>query len=132
MVLLVTGVLAIVIAPRFTDLLTFSARGFSDQARAAVQYAQKIAVAQRRNVCVTTAGGSTLTLTKASTTSACDTNVSDPFKGGTYALTAPTSVTLSNTTIIFDAQGASAGGSIAVTGDGAYDITVEATTGYVH
>ena len=61
-VMLVVGILAVVALPRFADQSDFQARGFQDETRALLRYAQKSAIAQRRNVCVTL-GGAGVTLT---------------------------------------------------------------------
>ena len=61
-VMLVVGILAVVALPRFADQSDFQARGFQDETRALLRYAQKSAIAQRRNVCVTL-GDTGVTLT---------------------------------------------------------------------
>lgn len=130
------SILAVVVVPRLSTLLTFSARGFSDQVRSAVQYAQKLAMAQRRNVCVTVATGS-VSLTKAASAGsavACTVAVGNPFGSGNFLLTTPSGVSLASSgTIAFDALGANAASAnITVTGDSTYQIVVESATGYVH
>ena len=134
--LVVIGALSVVVLPRLNNVLVFSTRGFSDQARAAFQYAQKHAIAQRRNVCVTVTASS-VSLTRASIAGAaetCSVAVANPTGGGNYDLTAPSSVTLSPPGVItFDALGATtSSANIAVAGDGTFSIIVEAATGYVH
>ena len=52
-VIILIGILAVVALPRFADRSDFEARGFQDETRALLRYAQKSAIAQRRNVCVT-------------------------------------------------------------------------------
>lgn len=56
MVLVLLGILAVFIAPKFSDPSTFTARGFHDETIAILRYAQKTAIAERRTVCVTIAG----------------------------------------------------------------------------
>ena len=51
-VMVIIGVLAAVAAPRFSQRSSFDSRGFYDQALSTLRYAQKIAIAQRRTVCV--------------------------------------------------------------------------------
>ena len=58
MVLVIVSVLAVAAMPAMFGRLTFDTRRFADQVRAAMQYAQKVAVAQRRNVCVTVTANS--------------------------------------------------------------------------
>ncbi len=53
MTLVIVGILAAVAAPRFFDRQTFDVRGFTDQTRAMLRYAQKMAIAQNRPVYVT-------------------------------------------------------------------------------
>jgi MSHA pilin protein MshC len=50
--LIIVGILAAVAIPRFYDRQTFDTRAFTDQARSMLGYAQKLAVAQNRNVFV--------------------------------------------------------------------------------
>ena len=79
-VMLVIGILAVVALPRFADRSDFQARGFQDETRALLRYAQKSAIAQRRNVCVTL-GGTGVTLTIDSSTPAdgtCDVALAPP------------------------------------------------------
>jgi len=51
--IVIIGILAVVALPRFADRSDFQMRGFQDETRSLLRYAQKAAVAQRRNVCVT-------------------------------------------------------------------------------
>ncbi len=64
-VMVVIGILAVVAVPRMFDMDQFSARGTRDFVGAALRYAQKSAIAMRRNVCVTV-GATQLTITYAS------------------------------------------------------------------
>ena len=79
-VMLVIGVLAVVALPRFADRSDFQTRGFQDETRSLLRYAQKSAIAQRRNVCVTL-GGTGVTMTIDSNTPAdgiCDVVLAPP------------------------------------------------------
>jgi len=51
-ILVILGILAVAVMPRFADRGVFDARGFYDGTLSALRYAQKSAIAQRRNVCV--------------------------------------------------------------------------------
>lgn len=51
-VLIVMGVLASLALPRLMDRRALQERGFLDQLRALVSYGRKVALAQRREVCV--------------------------------------------------------------------------------
>lgn len=73
-VMVVIGILAVAALPRFFDRNVFEARGFLDETRALLRYAQKTAVAQRRTVCVAfAAGGVALTIAGAAGANACNT-----------------------------------------------------------
>ena len=63
-VMVIVGILATVAVPRLFDAGEFAARGGKDHVAASLRYAQKSAIALRRNVCVSIAG-STLTATVA-------------------------------------------------------------------
>lgn len=146
--LIVIGILAAFVTARLDFVTGFDQRGVHDKANAALQFARKAAVAQRRYVCVSIGGGS-LTLT-------VDPNVPEstasPFGGtcpfGTVLnLPAPdkdcggalnqvcsrTGATLASGTpsFQFDAQGR-VSTTVAVTVTGQPSITVEGETGYVH
>ena len=56
MVIVITGILAVVAIPRMLDH-TFDARGFHDAVKAAVQHARRSAIAGRRYVCVNVVAG---------------------------------------------------------------------------
>jgi MSHA pilin protein MshC len=64
-VMLITGILAVVTVPKLFKTSEFAARGARDFIASTVRYAQKSAIAMRRNVCVSIAG-STVTATYAS------------------------------------------------------------------
>lgn len=68
-VMIVTGILAVVAVPRMLDMDPFSARGTRDFVGAALRYSQKSAIAMRRNVCVTIAA-TQLTITYATASGA--------------------------------------------------------------
>lgn len=130
----VVGLLAAVAIPRFVGKDSFDSRGFYDEATAVVRFAQKTAIAWRRqiHVCVTATGVS------AGAAAGCATPLAHPATGGALSATAPGGVTLSPTgDFSFDGLGRpSAGVTIAfnstIPGDPARQIVVEAETGYVH
>ena len=64
-IMVIVGILAVAAMPRFADRGGFDARGFYDATLSALRYAQKSAIAQRRNVCVafSAAGVSPATIT---------------------------------------------------------------------
>ncbi len=52
-VMVIIGILAVAVMPRFFERATFDNRAFRDQVVSTLRYAQKTAIAQRRFVCVT-------------------------------------------------------------------------------
>lgn len=139
----IVGVLAAVALPRFASTRSFESRGFHDEAIGAVRFAQKTAIAWRRQVfvCVTAPPSSV----SVGTASGCGTPISHPATGNPLATNAPTGVTLPAVEFRFDGagrplDGASGNPSATITipfsssigGDPARQIVVEAETGYVH
>ncbi len=132
MTMVIVGILAVVAAPRFFDNNVFQSRGFADQVQASLRYAQKIAIAQRRFVCVTFTA-TTVSLTTG-TTNACLGGALQSLTGsGNYVITSPaSSITISPVpaTLNFNGLGQPNAATTVVTGGST--ITVEAETGYVH
>lgn len=128
-VTIVIGILAVVVLPRFAERGVFEARGFEDETKALLRYAQKAAIAQRRFVCVAfTANGATLSI---GATNACGTPLTGPSGETPFAISSDVGYAPTPAGFYFDASGApSAGRSIGIAGGGA--VTVEAVTGYVH
>ena len=133
MVLIIVGVLAVAAMPVLFSRLTFDTRRFADQVRAAMQYAQKVAVAQRRNVCVTVTASSLALTQGTSAGAACTAAVFDVSTGSDFVLNTPSSVSFgAAVTITFDALGQTASAAtVTVAGDQSIPINVEAVTGYV-
>lgn len=133
--LVVVGILAVAIVPRFANKADFDARGFFDGTAAILRYAQKSAVAQRRTVCVAFGADSSVTLTIASGFGgACDTPLSGPNGAAPYALAAPAGVGFSAAPANFSflpSGEASLGQSLSVANLPGRSITVVAATGYV-
>ena len=144
-VMVIIGVLAAMVAPRFFDRNTFDSRGFYDQTISTLRYAQKTAISQHRLVCVAFAPNS-ITLMQVASGSTCPgtspaNSLANPSGQPSYAITAPSGVTLSGyADFNFDALGKprdTAGVSLAaqqVITVSAYatPIRVEMETGYVH
>lgn len=137
----IIGILAGVAIPRFVSRDSFDSAGFTDQVVSITRYAQKAAIAKRRNVCVAiTANAVSLSYSNAGL---CDTALNLP-SDQSNTLNAPNGVTLSSTiaNFYFDALGR----PFNVTGNAAFiaplnisvnatpprTITVERETGYVH
>jgi len=133
--LIIVGILAATILPRFANRQDFDAAGYADQVRAALEYARSTAVASRRNICVGVAAG-TLTFTRAAVAgdaAACAATLDIPQRGaGGNVLAPPAGVAVGGTLANFSflASGAATGGGTLVIG--ARTITVVATTGYVY
>jgi MSHA pilin protein MshC len=146
MVMVIVGILAVFIAPRFLDANIFKSRGFADQVQATLRYAQKEAIAQHRNVCVTmTASDITLTIANAIPSvamSPCNTNLVLPGQATNKISTPSAEITLSPAaSFSFDALGkpwdvlcttpSTVQKSITISG-ATNNVVVEAETGYVH
>ncbi len=137
LVIVVAGILATVAAPRMLGRSGFDTRGFADQLAATVRFAQKLAVAQRRDVYVQmTANDATLCY---SATSPCPAASRAPGPGGEkpYKVSAPNGVAISPaTTLHFDRGGRTmslvAQLDIQINGSGTHHVFVEQETGYVH
>ncbi len=133
-VMMLVGILAVVALPRFFGAGAISARGFADEARGMLRYAQKLAIAQRANVYVSISGG-TIQLCY---DSPCTQPVLDPgMRAGSFSKSVPTGASLSASTAAFsfDALGRPIPDSavtLTVTADSNHTITVERETGYVH
>jgi MSHA pilin protein MshC len=138
-VMVIAGILAVAAIPRFIGHAAFDSRAFYDRTISTLRYAQKLAIAERRFVCVGIASN-VITLTydetarsAVHTAAACPGSaLTNPATGATpYTVTAPAGVTVDAVTFNFDALGSTAATqTITVSGYG--DVIVEAGTGYVH
>ena len=145
--LVVLGILAVTVMPRFADKDLFEQRGFYDQLKASLQFARKAAIAKRRYVCVRFTGGdasfsvdlrapeSSLSFCDGVAGHEADLKLPTVDKKCTAAnkICSPPSVTslaAVSTTLVFDALGRTAAASFAVSGQA--DISIEGETGYVH
>lgn len=134
MVMVIVGILAAVVAPRFLGTSVFQSRGFADQVQATLRYAQKEAVAQRSLVCVTlTPASVALAIASSSAAVVCTLPLALPAGGS--SITAPPGVTFASYTSAnfnFDALGRTAARQTIVVNGATNNIIVEAETGYVH
>jgi MSHA pilin protein MshC len=140
-VMVIIGILSVAAIPRFFDRTAYDTRAFYDRTISTLRYAQKLAIAQRRFVCVGITG-SVITLTydatppgPAHTAATCPGSaLTNPATGATpYTLAATGGVTVTSPVAIFsfDALGSTAARqTITVSNYGA--VIVEAGTGYVH
>jgi MSHA pilin protein MshC len=131
----IVALLAAIVAPRFVGSDSFRSRGFYDSAKSVVRFAQKTAIAWRRDVfvCVTTGGVS------AGTAAGCATPIVNPATGNALSANAPSGVTLTPAAFSFDSAGRpNPNAAVTVTftstipDDPARQIVVERETGYVH
>lgn len=140
--LVVVGILAAFVAPRFLGGHGFEERGFYDETLSVLRYAQKSAVAQRRLVCVAfTAKTVTLTIASANPAANCNTDLTSPNGSAPYIVDASAVSKYGNAdvkfspvpaTLTFDPLGKpGAAATIQISGF-PQAITVEAETGYVH
>jgi MSHA pilin protein MshC len=151
--LIVVGVLAATAIPRFVGQQEFQSRAFFDQAQAAIKFAQKTAIAERRLVYVTISSTGIVACYAAACGGTGSMAVINPTTGGALSLAAQdargvafVAVTLSPaTTIAFDGLGRprDASGTLlaavttinvnsTVAGDINRAILIEPQTGYVH
>jgi len=139
-VIVITGILASVAAPRFFERTAFDERSYYEDTLAALRYAQKLAIATGCEVQVTIASNS-YTLKQHATNCTSGAFTLDVFNpgnpGAAYSKTAPASLTMTPTqtlTLIFDGLGKS-DASATVTLSGSADtrtINVVAETGFVY
>ena len=138
-VMVITGIIAAVAAPRFIGVDAFNARGSYSTLVSALRYAQKTAIAQRRNIYVNV--NTSTRVICLGYTSNCSSVVIDPATQAAYSKTLSSNVTVaaSTTPIGFDGLGRPVPNATAtftiqnavVPSESTRVITVEAETGYV-
>lgn len=139
-VIVMIGILAISILPKWSGTSGFDERGFRDRVVAGLRYAQKSAIAARRTVCATFSSPPASVAFRISSSNGapnCTTGaVLVGPEGNPLVVTAPNNVGFAAlpADVIFDASGRPDGGAVInVSGlPAALAITVEAETGYVH
>ena len=132
----IVGLLAAIAVPRFMGASGFQSRGFYDSAKSVVRFAQKTAIAWRKEVFVCV----TATRVSAGTAAGCATPIINPVTGAALDTgDAPGGVTLTVAAFSFDSAGRpnpNAAVTITLTStiadDPARQIVVERETGYVH
>lgn len=117
-IIVILGILSVAALPRFFDNDAFQQRGAADQVKAALRFAQKVAVAQHRAVSVTLAQGA-------------DTDCTTTLTGGNLNCTIEATLTGAGT-YTFSALGRPSPNAQATITIGGTTITIEAETGYVH
>jgi MSHA pilin protein MshC len=128
-VIVIAGILAAIAIPNWNQTAV-NASWYYEQARSAVRYAQRTAVAQRRQVFVVVEAGPQLALCYAA---ACGAGTRLTSLGSTanVQLPAPAGVALSISTSPFSFNGLGQPSSAATVTVGARTITINAETGYV-
>ena len=139
MVIVIAGILSAVVANRIS-LTKFDTDGYADQVKAAVRYAQKVAVAQRRSVYLVVSATDVSLCYDAACTSA----VTEPPKSSAFKPPAPGGVTPSTASdFFFDSLGrpritsttALATSTLTLTltsSDRTRTLSIEPETGFVH
>ena len=140
-VITIAGIIALIAVPRFVGVDSFQSRGFYDSAQSVVRFAQKTAIAWRKDVFVCV----TATTITASAAAGCATPLTNPATGTALTATAPSGVTLTGASFSFTAPTTTTAGgrpnpdaqvtitvNSTIAGDPARQIVVERETGYVH
>lgn len=146
--LIIVGILAVAVLPRFAQRNDFESHGFANETLALLRYAQKAAIAQHRTVCVHfSATQAWLTVRSASGDVSCLPHASPgaavpagqvllagPGGGTPFTITGrgATTYTAVPAAMYFAADGSPNAGQVIGITDAAAVVTVEATTGYVH
>lgn len=141
-VIVIAGVVAVSVIPKFDTALGLRDDAWRDQVLAALRYGQKSAVAHRRLVCVTVNSTSmSLRIASANPASACNSDLRGPDGSATFASTGDSSAgtAVAPAGIIYfqpDGRATSDGAgtttsSRTVSMSGVSSITVNGETGYV-
>jgi MSHA pilin protein MshC len=120
-VMVIVGILAVSVLPRFFTVSDFEDRGSADQVKSLLRFAQKTAIAQRRPISVAVSGG------------AASPNCTTVLAGAALTCQVKSAVAAGAGTYTFNALGQLTAPAAPVTLTiGSTTITVEAETGYVH
>jgi MSHA pilin protein MshC len=141
LIIVIIGVLSIFVGARISDT-TARTRGFYDELASQVQYARKVAVAQRRTVCVHIDAAQARLFYSNALGNACPaaTGVASPSGEAPFRVAVPAGVTVGASTFQFDALGRPRNAAgvlttaplvVTVDGEGNYQITVQNESGYV-
>lgn len=139
-VMVITGIIAAIAAPRFIGVDAFDARGSYGTLLSALRYAQKTAIAQRKTVYVTV--NTTARTVCLGYNNDCSSAVVDPATQAAYSKTLSSNVSIATTatSLGFDGLGKPVPNATAtisiqnavVPAESTRTITIEAETGYVH
>ncbi|NCN89385.1 MAG: prepilin-type N-terminal cleavage/methylation domain-containing protein [Gallionella sp.] len=121
-VMVIVGILAVAVLPRFFTVSDFEDRGSADQVKSLLRFAQKTAIAQHQNISVAISGGAassdcTTTLTATSPHLTCQVKSAITAGAGTHT---------------FDALGRPVPNAQATITVGSTTFIIELETGYVH
>ena len=134
-VIVIAGILATVVYSR-VSVSEFKVEGSTDEVKAALRYAHKLAIAQRRNVAITASGTQVSLCYYAS---GCTADVTRPSGNDAFILATPGTATFSSA-FYFDSQGRPTltGGALATSAitfsiaGGTRTVTIEPQSGFVH
>jgi MSHA pilin protein MshC len=136
MVIVIIGILAVMAAPRLMSSQGFISRGFYDEAKAVVRFAQKTAIARRSTITVCVSASEIRAISNANC--AAPVAIPHPVSGAPLLTTAPSGVTLGSTapSFTFDPLGRSSAAvlitlSSSIADDPGRTISIAAETGYV-
>lgn len=132
MTMVIIGILAAVVGPRFFDRQVFDERLYYEEALAAVRYGQKLAVASGCLIQVNLgATGYSVQQAASCTSGAYTAAVQAPDGQTPYANAVPGGVTVTGSSfpVVFDSQGRPSAAASATIGS--FSISVTATTGMV-
>ena len=139
MTIVIIGILAVVMLPKWNGGSGFDERGFRDRVVSGLRYAQKSAIASRRTVCASFSSPPASVSFRLAAFGAANCAVGSALAGpdtNPLVVTATGKVTFAAlpADVVFDAAGRPGSGvTINVSGlPAALAITVEAETGYVH
>jgi len=136
MTIVIIGILAVIVGPRFVSWKGFASRGFYDEGQAVVRYAQKTAIAWRRPIVVCVSASEIRAISN--NDCAVPVTLTHPTSGADLFSTAPDGVTLSPVgSFSFDGLGRPSGPTTitltsTIPDDPARQIVVAAETGYVY
>jgi MSHA pilin protein MshC len=118
-VMVIVGILAATVLPRFFTVSEFEDRGSADQVKSMLRFAQKTAIAQHNLISVDITG------------SAASPNCTTTLTGASLTCQVKSTVSAGAGIHTFNALGQHTSGTAVVT-IGGVNITIEAETGYVH
>jgi len=133
MVIIIIGILAAVVGPRFFDRQVFDDRLFFEESLSAVRYAQKLAVASGCSINTQVSNsGYALSYAAACGGIAANSAVANP-SGGAYAAGNSHNVSISPAlNVTFDSLGAASGAANSTSfASGTFTLTVNLATGFI-